>query len=68
VTPTNNNLGHVQVIIPTDGGKETWRALRLLEQAAKRAGFSLTTMTGQVAAREALTVMRSKCGDWKPVQ
>jgi hypothetical protein len=70
LTPTNHNLGHVQVIIPTDAGEETWRALRLLGRAAKRASFSLTSMVGQVPAKEVFATMQSGLTGitWRPMQ
>jgi hypothetical protein len=45
----DHNLGHVQLIIPTDAGDATWDAARLLDAAAKRTGFNFTSLLGQVS-------------------
>jgi hypothetical protein len=65
--PNDNNLGHVQLIIPTDAGDATWDALQLLDAAAKRTGFSFSSMLGQVPTEKALKTSL-KSFPWTPVQ
>jgi hypothetical protein len=58
--PANHNLGHVNLIIPTDPAKETWEVQELLHEAARRSNFSFTFMFGQVTTKRSLKAMKAR--------